>query len=1087
MVYVESIYESYLEDPERVSPEWRRYFESDGEVPASPTPTPARPAASLGAAPVPARPAKTDDFAPVSPTTAGAPALSLGAHEEEKRAQLAQSDTVLAYLNQISLFELVTAEDLKAIAAITDLVEKNEGEIISQTGQAANDFFYIIEGLVAIIKKGVEINFLGAGEMIGELAVFDDRPRSATMVAKTACRLIHIQRDRLYQVMQARSSLDLGLVHVLAARLRDAAFRQERADRLVTAYRERGHVKAHIDPLGILDQIEHPELTLEHYGFRQEDLDLKLTVKIGKASVSRSLRDIINHLEDTYCRSIGVQYTHIDDLDIQEWIRLRMEDPSLRMRMTAEEQKHILRKLADAENFESFLHRKFVGAKRFSLEGAESLIPLLENAIEEAGAHDTDEVIIGMAHRGRLNVLVNIMGKPASQVFREFKDTSPDTHGGRGDVKYHLGYGSDHRTASGKNLHLSLCFNPSHLEFVGPVCMGRARAKQDRFGDVGRARALALVIHGDAAFAGQGVVQEMLNLSELNGYCTGGTVHIILNNQVGFTTDPSDARSTQYATDVARMLQIPIFHVNGEDPEAVARSIRIAMDFRKKFRKDIVIDMYSYRKYGHNEGDDPGFTQPTLYQKIKKRPTVREFYVKNLLKLGGISQEEADRIQEESKAHLEAEYQHAEDPDGAYIEIEMGQGLWKPYRGGLDKEVPEVDTKVRLEKLRKLLIKISEYPDTFKPHTKIQRFLKQQKEMAEGERLLSWGNGEALAFATLLDEGYPVRFTGQDVQRGTFSHRHAVLHDSRNNELFTPLAQVAQNGAFLEIYNSPLSEVAVMGFEYGYSLDYPEALTIWEAQFGDFSNVAQVIIDQFISTSEEKWRRLSGLALFLPHGFEGQGPEHSSARLERFLMLAADDNIQVVNLTTPAQLFHCLRRQVLRPWRKPLIVMSPKSLLRHPEAVSPLSDLAEGGFQRVIADDEVDPDKVSRILLCSGKVYYELLAARRENDMHHVAILRLEQYYPFPSDLLKRVLSSYKSDVPVYWVQEEPHNMGAWPFLKLKLGNYIEGGGSHHLFCVSRPEAASPATGSAANHRVNQERLIHEALGLTVSQPSSTT
>lgn len=1065
LAFVESIYEMYCSDPNSVSPQWRAYFEGDGTpavVPISP-PAPVIPVAT---APAPA------------PT--GVAASCLGAHEEEKRARLAAGDSVLGYLNQISLFQLVTADDLQAIAAITDLVAKKGGEVISHTGQAANDFFYIIEGRVAIVKKGVEINFLDAGEMIGELAVFDDRPRSATMVAKSDCRLIHIQRERLYEVMQKRSSLDLGLVHVLAARLRDAAFRQERADRLVTAYRERGHAKAHIDPLGLRDQIEHPELTLEHYGFRQSDLDLKLTVKIGKASVSRSLRDIINHLEESYCRSIGVQFTHIDDLDIQEWIRLRMEDPSLRMQMTLEEQKHILRKLTDAENFESFLHRKFVGAKRFSLEGAESLIPLLENAIEEAGSHEVDEVIIGMAHRGRLNVLVNIMGKPASQVFREFKDTSPDTHGGRGDVKYHLGYGSDHRTAAGKNLHLSLCFNPSHLEFVGPVCMGRVRAKQDRFGDRDRQRALALVIHGDAAFAGQGVVQEMLNLSELEGYCTGGTVHIILNNQVGFTTDPDDARSTQYATDVARMLQIPIFHVNGEDPEAVARSIRIAMDFRKEFRKDIVIDMYSYRKYGHNEGDDPGFTQPTLYQHIKKRPTVREFYVKNLLKLGGISQAEADQIQEESRAHLEAEYQKAEDPSGAYIEIEMGQGLWKPYRGGLEADMPDVATKVPLATLQALLRKLSQVPEDFKPHSKIQRFLKQQEEMADGERLLSWGNGEALAFATLLNEGHAVRFTGQDVQRGTFSHRHAVLHDNRDNRLFTPLAQVADKGAFLELYNSPLSEVAVMSFEYGYSLDYPEALVIWEAQFGDFSNVAQVIIDQFISTSEEKWRRLSGLALFLPHGFEGQGPEHSSARLERFLMLAADDNIQVVNLTTPAQLFHCLRRQVLRPWRKPLIVMSPKSLLRHPEAVSPLTDLAEGSFLRVIGDDSVPADQVKRVLLCSGKIYYELVAARRDHGLDQVAILRLEQYYPFPWELLKQTLAPYAEEVPVYWVQEEPHNMGAWPFLKLKLGNKVAGNGLHDLFCVSRPEAASPATGSAANHRVNQERLIREALGLPV-------
>ncbi|CAM2070046.1 Oxoglutarate dehydrogenase (succinyl-transferring) [Sulfidibacter corallicola] len=1073
LVFVEALYQQYQQDPASVDPRWRDFFQAESEVSVA---VPAGGHAA-GVAQAPS-PTTTVRAASAPDAAASGPAVSLGVHEERERARLAESDQVLAYLNQVPLFELVSAEDLRLVASITQLVRFDTDGIISQKGQAANDFFYIIEGRVAIIKGGVILNYLEKGEMIGELAVFDDRPRSATMKAASPCVLLHVPRVDLYKLMKERSSLDLGLVHLLAARLRDAAFRQEAADRLVNAYRERGHVKAHIDPLGLLDQMEHPELTLEHYGFREKDLDLKLTVKIGQASVSRSLRDIITHLEETYCRSIGVQYMHVDDLGIQEWIRLRMEDPALRTQLSLEEQKHILKKLTDAETFENFLHRKFVGAKRFSLEGAESLIPLLENAIEEAGDHGLDEVIIGMAHRGRLNVLVNIMGKPASQVFREFKDQSPDTHGGRGDVKYHLGYGSDHINASGKQVHLSLCFNPSHLEFVGPVVLGRARAKQDRYRDLERARALPLLIHGDAAFAGQGVVQEMLNLSELRGYRTGGTVHIILNNQIGFTTDPDDGRSTQYATDVARMLQIPIFHVNGEDPDAVARAIRIAMDFRKEFQKDIVIDMYSYRKYGHNEGDDPVFTQPLMYQNIKRRPTVREAYVKNLLKLGGLTAEEADRIAQESKMRLEAEFARAEDPDEKYEEIGMGQGLWQPYRGGLEAEVPDVDTRFDLKELRQTLLQLTQLPETFTPHSKIKRFLKQQQEMAEGNANLNWGVGEALALASLLKEGYKVRVTGQDAERGTFSHRHAVLHDAKSGELYTPLSQFAGEENYFAIFNSPLSEVAVLGFEYGFSLDTPDGLTIWEAQFGDFSNVAQVIIDQFITSSEEKWRRLSGLCLFLPHGFEGQGPEHSSARLERFLMLAADDNIQVVNLTTPAQLFHCLRRQVKRSWRKPLVMMSPKSLLRHPRATSRLEDLAGGSFLRLIGDAFSDPDQVDRILLCSGKVYYELEEAREKHDLRNVAILRLEQYYPFPHQMLNDELARYKPDTPVVWVQEEPHNMGAWPFLKLRFGHEIVGNGTHPLACVSRQEAASPATGSAANHRVVQEKLILEALGV---------
>lgn len=1049
LFYMEMLYELYQEDPSQVEARWRDYFKAMDEgrtVPAAsytnpPTASPRIPVVAGSKTPVPD---KVDGF-------------------------------VLDHLERSPVFRNVSEDDLKRLAAITRDVRVNAGDPIGRVGQISNDLYFIVDGMVAIERDGREITQLGAGEVIGELAVFDTRPRSADIFAKTDVRLLHILRDDLYNLLTNDAELTIGMLRIFASRLRDAGFRQERVDQLVRAYRERGHVMAQIDPLGT-HQEEHPELRPEHYGFRDRDLDTKFTAKIGKETSGRSLRDIMDTLKNIYCGHIGVQYMHIDDLAIQEWIRIRMEE--YEDVVTREKQIRVLSKLTDAEAFENFLHKKFVGAKRFSLEGGESLIPLLDEAIEEAGTQGIDEVVIGMAHRGRLNVLVNIMNKAAAQVFREFEDDDPEVN--KGDVKYHLGYGCNRVTGSGHKVHLSLCFNPSHLEFVAPVVMGRVNAKQERFGDDERAKALPIVIHGDAAFAGQGVVQELFNMSELPGYATGGVVHIVLNNQVGFTTNPEDGRSCQYATDVARMLQIPIFHVNGEQPEAVVEVIRVAMEFRRRFRKDVVIDMYCYRKYGHNEGDDPTFTQPLMYEKIKKRKSVRQAFVDNLTKLGDVSKTEAEEIAHRSKEWLDNEWEKAHDEEVSMEAIRTGSGVWKAYRGGADRDVPDVPTSVSTETLKELIDKLTTVPKGFKANRKIQRFLKKTKSMAEGETPLDWGTGEALAFASLLVEGHPVRITGQDSERGTFSHRHAVLHDMDNDDRFTPLKNLSDTQAKFQVFNSPLSEIAVLGFEYGYSLDTPEGLTIWEAQFGDFCNVAQVIIDQFITSSEEKWQRLSGITMFLPHGFEGQGPEHSSARLERFLMLSADDNIQVVNLTTPAQLFHCLRRQVVRPIRKPLIVMSPKSLLRHEKCVSTLDKFVDGKFQRVIGDRgrNVEPQNVERVLICSGKIYYELEAYREEKEITNVAILRMEQYYPLPHELLAEELSVYREGTPVFWVQEEPFNMGAWPFLKLKFGERIQGNGEHPFARISRPESASPATGSPAAHRKEQAEIMAKAFDM---------
>ena len=849
------------------------------------------------------------------------------------------------------------------------------------------------------------------------------------------------------------------------------AFLQDRVDQLVRAYRVRGHLMAEIDPLG-RPRPGLPELDPQFYHLTEEDMDRSFSTDTIEGPQSMSLRQIIKRLRNTYCRSIGVQFMHMDDLRVRQWLQVRMEGSENRIQLDRRQQLRIYRQMTTAAVFEEFIQKRFLGAKSFSLEGSESLIPLLEMAIERAAGQDIQDVVMAMAHRGRLNVLANIMGKSPQRIFREFADMDPELHVGRGDVKYHLGHSTDYQAANGRNVHLTLCFNPSHLEFVNPVALGRMRARQDRSGDQARQQGMVIQIHGDAAFAGEGIIQETLNLSELDAYRVGGTLHVIVNNQIGFTTGPMEARSCTYATDVAKMLQIPIFHVNGEDPEAVAQVVSLAMDFRREFQRDVVIDMYCFRRRGHNEADEPAFTQPALYRVIERRPSAHESYLERLLKLGEITADEAASIVGQQQAKLAADLTVAKSDDYVY-NSDVG-GVWAFYIGGREREAADVDTGVRRELLVDMLERLVTLPDGFQPHAKISKFLEGRRQMAAGAQALDWSAAEALALGTLATQGLRVRISGQDSQRGTFSHRHAVIHDAVTDETWCSLEHLSPDQAPVDIYNSPLSEAGVLGFEYGYSLDCPDGLVMWEAQFGDFINAAQVVIDQFIVSAEDKWNRLSGLVMLLPHGFEGQGPEHSSARLERFLLLAAKDNIQVVQPTTPAQIFHCLRRQMLRVWRKPLVVMTPKSLLRHPGCVSSLEDLASGEFQRVIPDASgVDPREIRRVLLCTGKIAYELEKRRQELGRRDVASIRFEQLYPLPRARLEAALAGYLAGTPVVWVQDEPENMGAWRFLRIHLGDKLFERLPFSGVC--RQSAASPATGSKKSHDIEQNELLSAA------------
>ena len=839
---------------------------------------------------------------------------------------------------------------------------------------------------------------------------------------------------------------------------------------IIHAYRRLGHRAARIDPLNLRNE-QVPELTTEFYGLIDAHLNLLVPGQSVNSNEPQTVREILQRLQDTYCGSIGVEFMHIEDRSVRYWLQERMEQTQNRSELNREERIGILTQLIEADTFEQFIRKKFLGAKSFSLEGAESLIPLLDIAIEEAGHHGIEEIVLAMAHRGRLNVLANVMNKSPREIFREFADMPSDTVDGSGDVKYHLGHSHDYKTRLGHKVHLSLCFNPSHLEFVNPVALGRLRAKQDRVGDTERGRGMALLIHGEAAFAGEGIVQESLNLSQLEGYTVGGSLHVIINNQIGFTTCPDEGRSSLYATDVVKMLQIPIFHINANDPEAVAHVVRLAIDFRQKFKQDAVIDMYCYRRWGHNEGDEPTFTQPMLYQAIRNQKSVRELYLERLIQLKCLTRAEAEYIETKRRENLEQELSLARSQDYA-PPAEGFRSIWTNYRGGLEREVQEVETAIARERLSALLDAQTHLPEDFHPHPKIERALETRRKLVRENGSLDWSAAEGLAFASLAADGIRVRLTGQDSARGTFSQRHAVLHDFQDGHTYVPLQHVSPNQAAVEIYNSPLSEAGVLGFDYGYSLDSPDALVLWEAQFGDFSNAAQVIIDQFITSAEEKWHRLSGIVLLLPHGFEGMGPEHSSARLERFLQLGVKDNIQVVYPTTPAQYFHCLRRQALRNWRKPLVIMTPKSLLRHPRVISPVDEFANGKFQPVIPDRSNDgkhaPD---RVILCSGKLYYDLSKKREELRRMDVPIVRLEQLYPLPEKALDSALASYSEDTPILWVQEEPENMGAWWYLHLALEH------RRRLSVVSRAPSASPATGLAIRHKEQQQRLLTAAFG----------
>jgi 2-oxoglutarate dehydrogenase E1 component len=856
---------------------------------------------------------------------------------------------------------------------------------------------------------------------------------------------------------------------------------QEKVAELINGYRIRGHLFAHVDPLGLL-QPPPPELGIEHYGLTEDDLDRTFAPgDFAPGATDLTLREIIARLQRTYCRTIGVEYMHGEDPSIKKWLQERMESTGNEAVLTREQKLRILARLTDAETLETFLHKKYIGKKRFSLEGGESLIPLLDWLVDEFGAQGGQEIVLGMAHRGRLNVLVNVLGKGLNELFAEFEDAEVETMMGRGDVKYHMGYSTDRKMKDGSSMHLSLAFNPSHLEIVNPVVEGRARAKQDRTinwegapaaRDPARRKVLPVLIHGDAAMAGQGIVAEVLNLANLEGYSTGGTVHVIINNQVGFTTNPEDSRSTLYCTDIARALRAPVFHVNGEDPEAVVWAVQLAVDYRQKFQQDVLIDLYCYRKYGHNEGDEPAFTQPRMVEVIKKKRPPREVYARRLADEGVATDTEADQLMHDRMERLEAELTRTR-KEGAKRSFSAMAGLWSKYRGGPDGDTPEVPTSVSQDKLRQLLTKIGTVSEGFVPNDKVAKILELRRALAAAPATdpFDWGVGEHLAFATLLDAGVPIRFSGQDARRGTFSHRHAVLADARDGKRYTPLAHLREGQGVFDIFDSPLSEAGVMGFDYGWSLDMPEALTVWEAQFGDFANGAQVVIDQFISSAEDKWNRLSGLTLLLPHGFEGQGPEHSSARLERFLQLCAEDNMQVCYPTTPAQIFHLLRRQVLRPWRKPLVVLTPKSLLRNKAAVSTLEDLSQGAFRRIIWDPTVK--KAKRVLLCTGKVYYDLLAGREAKKRDDVAIIRIEQLYPLTDEQLAEALKPHKG-AEVFWVQEEPFNMGAWYHFNARWPAALG-----RITCISRPESASPATGSEKSHKYEQQLLVDQAFAET--------
>ncbi|TVR30946.1 MAG: multifunctional oxoglutarate decarboxylase/oxoglutarate dehydrogenase thiamine pyrophosphate-binding subunit/dihydrolipoyllysine-residue succinyltransferase subunit [Balneolaceae bacterium] len=844
--------------------------------------------------------------------------------------------------------------------------------------------------------------------------------------------------------------------------------------RLINMYRMRGHVLADLDPLGA-GPGHSPELDLEYYGLTLWDLDREFYCEgLGGKDIA-SLRDIIQLLRNTYCGKIGAEYMHLLDLDERKWLRESMESTTNTPDLSKDEKEGILHKLNQAMAFEQFLHKKYVGHKRFSLEGADTLIPMMHFLMEKAGEKNIEKFFLGMAHRGRLNILVNIMNKPYRKVFADFEgNIDPSTIQGSGDVKYHLGSKGTYHTSSGKDIELELLPNPSHLEAVNPVVEGAARATQDHHeSDDAKSKIVPLLMHGDAAFAGQGVVAETLNMSQLRGYETGGSIHIIINNQIGFTTLPEDARSTEYASDLAKMILAPIFHVNGDDPESAVHAVKLALDYRQKFGKDVVIDLVCYRKHGHNEGDEPAFTQPGLYKEIENHSPVRDIYVKELVRKGEFDKEETEAIFNEFDELLQQAFEDAKSSPAFEVTDKMLDRHEEPQK----ERDTFPDTTYPVDELKEIAVKLNTVPKDFDANPKLLRQLAKRAEAAEkNEKSIDWGFAEALAFGSLLKSGRTIRLTGQDVERGTFSHRHAVLHGTVTAQRFTPLNNLSDDQGVFYPYNSLLSEFAALGFEFGYSATELDALVIWEAQFGDFANGAQVIIDQFISSSKAKWNQRTALVMTLPHGYEGQGPEHSSARLERFLQLCAEDNMQVANFTTPTQYFHALRKQVLQESKKPLIIMSPKSLLRHPLAVCSVEELGTGKFHPYIEDLEVeDPKSIDRIVICSGKVYYDLYKAREESGKSNVALTRLEQIYPFPDKDISGYLKKFSHVKNVVWCQEEPRNMGAWSFAAPRLNNILSK--TQSLTYAGRLASASPAAGQKKIHEAEQNKLIEDALG----------
>lgn len=838
---------------------------------------------------------------------------------------------------------------------------------------------------------------------------------------------------------------------------------------LIQRYRHLGHLLACMDPLSACPTA-HPLLEMDAFGLSADHLERIFATPQFSSAAQMTLKDIVGILKETYCRSVGVEYMHLQDPNEREWLQARMEPVRNQPQLSPELQRHILEKLTQTAMFEQFLNKRYLAVTRFSLEGGDAVIPMLDMLLRKLAQLGGREVILGMAHRGRLNVQANIMHRPVEEILAEFENCYDSSQLiGAGDVKYHNGYLGDVDLGADGHIRTFLVNNPSHLEVVDPVVEGIARARQQKYGDDGCRLVVPILLHGDAAFAGQGVVAETLNMSQLKGYGTGGTIHIVINNQIGYTTLADDARSTRYTTDLAKMLMVPIFHVHGENPEALVHVIQLAAEYRHTFGKDVVVDVVCYRRFGHNEGDEPYFTQPLMYDRIRSRPSLHKLYADQLIAEQIVSAKDLAQQEKGALTRLEAAYDEVRGSACPFPQIGFFEG-WQGYTGKYS-HAP-VKTGVEQQRLNTLARQLNTVPKEFTPHSKIKLLLRRRLEAVKKGVGIDWANAEALAFGTLISEGVPIRLSGQDSGRGTFSQRHSILYDRKSGRAHVPLRHIEDAPARFDVYDSPLSEVGVLGFEYGYTLATPNGLTLWEAQFGDFVNNAQAVIDLFIASGETKWRRLSGLVLLLPHGWEGLGPEHSSARLERFLQLCADENIQVCDVTTPAQYFHLLRRQVNATYRKPLIIMTPKSLLRHPRAISALSDLAQGTFEAVL-DDPARPEKATKLLFCSGKIYYQLLQRREDLASSNIAIIRLEQYYPFPYDQLKRVIANYPLAESWMWVQEAPENMGGWQFVRPHLEALI----GHPLTYIGRKASATTATGFPAIYKMEQAQIADKAVG----------